>query len=262
MPIAVYTKANPVPPLAPQSQSRGIGRHLLRLLPPALIAAGSILIVNVIWPLLHYQLFLSPSLAQDRLVTPIDINQTAFITPDSPAQAPPVSAQDTDFTKPNTWFPAADFQLPRPSKITHYTISIPSLDIEEAVVAIGGDDLSESLIHYPGTANPGQLGSPVIFGHSVLRQFYNPDQDNPKRYVSIFSKIMTLKTGDEILVDYDGIRYRYVVNDKFEVKPQDVYILAQRYNNRQLKLVTCVPEGTYLRRGVIVAQLQDLAHER
>jgi len=45
------------------------------------------------------------------------------------------------------------------------------------------------------------------------------------------------------------------VTDKTDVKPEDTYILAQQYDNRKLKLVTCVPEGTYLRRGVITAEL-------
>jgi len=69
---------------------------------------------------------------------------------------------------------------------------------------------------------------------------------------------MTLKTGDRIFIDYDGIRYTYEVKDKVEVKPEDLFILEQKYSNRELKLITCVPEGTYLRRGVIVAQLVDL----
>jgi sortase A len=69
-----------------------------------------------------------------------------------------------------------------------------------------------------------------------------------------------LQNGDEIIVDFDGITYKYVVTDKFEVKPEDVYILEQRYDNKELKLVTCVPEGTFLRRGVIVAQLVDFAN--
>jgi sortase (surface protein transpeptidase) len=39
------------------------------------------------------------------------------------------------------------------------------------------------------------------------------------------------------------------------VKPEDVFILEQNYEEKTLKLVTCVPEGTYLRRGVITATL-------
>jgi sortase A len=69
---------------------------------------------------------------------------------------------------------------------------------------------------------------------------------------------MTLDEGDEILVDYDGIQYVYKVREKVEVQPEDVFILQQKLNNRELKLITCVPEGTYLRRGVVIAELVDL----
>jgi len=102
---------------------------------------------------------------------------------------------------------------------------------------------------------PGQPGAPVVFGHSLLRQFYNPKESNPRRYNSIFSTIMTLDKGDKIYLYYGDVRYTYVVEDKTEVKPTDTYILSQDYGVRQLKLVTCVPEGTYLRRGVVTAQL-------
>ena len=44
-----------------------------------------------------------------------------------------------------------------------------------------------------------------------------------------------------------------------EVQPDDLFILEQRYHTRELKLITCVPEGTYRRRGVIVAQLKDVS---
>ncbi len=98
----------------------------------------------------------------------------------------------------------------------------------------------------------------MIFGHSVLRQFYNPKVTNPRRYISIFSYIMTLKKGDEIIVKDDAISYTYVVTAKTEVKPDDRYILEQQRNIRELKLITCVPEGTFLRRGVITAQLKEI----
>ena len=69
---------------------------------------------------------------------------------------------------------------------------------------------------------------------------------------------MTMKTGDRIFVDYDGIKYTYEVKDKVEVSSEDLFILEQQYSGRELKLITCVPEGTSLRRGVVVAQLVDL----
>jgi sortase A len=148
------------------------------------------------------------------------------------------------------WFAEAPKLPTRETKITHYNISIPKLKIENAVVAIGGEDLSESLIQYPGTALPGEYGNTVIFGHSVLPQFYNP-----KNYKTIFSTLPTLKEGDEILVDFDGIRYRYVVVKMVEVSPNDVSVLEQRYDGEYLSLVTCVPPGTYLRRLIVKAKL-------
>jgi LPXTG-site transpeptidase (sortase) family protein len=66
---------------------------------------------------------------------------------------------------------------------------------------------------------------------------------------------MTLEKGDRIYLYYGDARYTYMVEAKTEVKPTDTYILSQDYSSRQLKLVTCTPEGTYLRRGVVTAQL-------
>ena len=117
-------------------------------------------------------------------------------------------------------------------------------------MTIGGRDLDKSLIHYGGTANPGEVGNPVIFGHSILPQFYDPEN-----YISIFSLLPTLRPGDEIMVKFDGIIYTYQVTDYYEVSPDEIDILEQRFDKKELTLVTCVPPGTYLRRGIIKAQL-------
>ena len=140
-------------------------------------------------------------------------------------------------------------------EVEEYRLDIPSLNVSNTKVRVGGSDLNKSLIQYPGTALPGEPGAPVIFGHSVLRQFYNPSEKNPRRYSSIFSKIMTLKNGDKIYLTYNNVKYTYQVQSNTEVQPTDTFILAQRYDVRQLKLVTCVPEGTVLRRGIVIAQL-------
>lgn len=236
--------------------------RLKRLMGPMLITIGSIMLTNVIWPIVSYQVINSPGLQKTALLAPIPAEELgsspnkAIVNREPDPVTPVAQGVDVDYTKVSNWFPSAT-QI-TPEKPGSYLISIPSVNITNAEAKIGGDDLNESLIHYAGTALPGQLGSPVIFGHSVLRQFYNPSEKNTNRYMSIFSKIMTMKNGDRIFIDYDGIRYTYEVKDKVEVHPEDLFILEQRYSNRELKLITCVPEGTYLRRGVIVAQLVDL----
>jgi len=153
------------------------------------------------------------------------------------------------FDEQSTSFTDVDYQA------EEYRLDIPTVEISNAKVRVGGTDLNKSLIQYPGTALPGEPGAPVIFGHSVLRQFYNPSEKNSRRYTSIFSKIMTLKNGDKIYLTYNNVKYTYQVQSNTEVQPTDTFILAQRHDARQLKLVTCVPEGTVLRRGVVIAQL-------
>jgi len=104
------------------------------------------------------------------------------------------------------------------SKIETYTLSIPKLGIKNAITTIGGEDLSKSLIHYPGTALPGRIGNSVIFGHSALPIFFSPTN-----YKTIFATLPTLKIGDEIMVNYDGITYRYVIEQMFIYKSCYLY---------------------------------------
>jgi len=137
-------------------------------------------------------------------------------------------------------------------EVKYYTISIPKLGIENALVKIGTDDLSESLVQYQGTSLPGKIGNAVIFGHSVLPAFFSPEN-----YLTIFSTLPKLDTGDEIYIYFDGIEYRYVVEDMFEVKPKDIQILEQNSSAPYLTLVTCTPPGHPLKpkRLIIRARL-------
>lgn len=240
----------------------------LRLLAPISITLGSLLLTSALWPIISYFLFTSPNLQTAKLVSALPEVPVIRQAPSVPvAQAatldtirPKIIEDNLDYTNLTSWFGGESEQskslLSQHTEAREFIIHIPEVGVEDAVVKIGGTDLDNNLIQYPGTAEPGQYGAPVIFGHSILRQFYNPSVKNSRRYMSIFSKIMTLKPGNKIHIDYDGIRYTYNVIKKVEVKPEDTYILEQEYSAKQLKLVTCVPEGTYLRRGVVLAQLE------
>jgi sortase A len=218
----------------PKSLYQSKGSYFLKYLPVAVLLAGVIFLTSVFWPILKYE-FKSQSFSQ-QLISPVEVlgESTTVI----------------DYSRPSTWFPTAPNLPPQPSKITHYTLSIPKLKIEKAIVHIGGEDLMDSLIQYPGTALPGQYGNAVIFGHSVLPQFFNP-----KNYKTIFSTLPALEEGDEILVDFDGVAYRYEIMNLSEVSPEDVSVLEQHYNAEYLTLITCVPPGTYLKRLIVTARL-------
>lgn len=212
----------------------------LSLLPGVLLIGGIILLANATLPIIFYQLRSKTNFSQP-LLSPMSKTNNQVLGEELAI----------DYSKPSSWFPTALRLPPRPSKITHYTLSIPKLKIEEAVVEIGGEDLMKSLIQYSGTALPGQYGNVVIFGHSVLPQFYNPEN-----YKTIFSTLPTIDKGDEILVNFDGILYRYQVNQMLEVEPSDTLVLAQYYDSQYLTLITCVPPGTYLKRLIVRARLR------
>jgi|GEM_PF-224921 len=254
-----------------------------KVLPPVLIILGLFLVGSAVVPIASYFVLTIPAL-QANLIAPVPDSQVLEVMPkvvsqvqatadstgtvlgatpndlatpsDSPQIYPTIDNTELDFTNLSNWFP--NLQLPNTNatqQITEYRLDIPDLNVVNAVVKIGGSNLDKSLIQYPGTADPGQSGAPVIFGHSVLRQFYNPSEKNPKRYLSIFSKIMTLKNGDLIYLTQDNVRYTYQVRNREVVQPEDTFILDQDYSQKVLKIVTCVPEGTFLQRGVITAQL-------
>lgn len=242
-----------------QRQVPGWKRYSAWAVPISLITFGLGMVLSAIGPILLYYFFTSPQLVQAQLAEPIPAHRV--ILPDvrrAVNAAGQAQVTTVDYTNLANWF-GEQPQLVQSAdqEPDAYYLDIPTLNIENAEIRLGGTNLDKSLIQYPGTAEPGELGAPVIFGHSVLRQFYNPAITNPKRYVSIFSYLMTLEPGEDIFVTYQGKRYHYQVIDKKEVKPEDVFILQQRFDARLLKLVTCVPEGTYLRRGVVTARLLE-----
>jgi LPXTG-site transpeptidase (sortase) family protein len=239
------------------------------LVPVLLLGVGLYLVGSVVVPLASNVLTQAPQFARLNFDSPIPREQVLSVVPTVIAEAPSNPSQvngvtsqpkildvELDYSNLANWFsdPIPELANASGGEVTYY-LDIPKLKVEKAEVKIGGTNLSESLIQYPGTADPGNLGAPVIFGHSVLRQFYNPSLKNPRRYMSIFSYIMTLEPGDEIFVTHQGVKYRYLVKDKTDVKPEDTYILSQQFESKTLKLVTCRPEGTFLLRGVVTAEL-------
>ncbi len=199
-------------------------------LPLFIITVGLSVILWTVWPIISFSLFTGPRLAS--VISPV------------------VNANDIAITtNANTWYPTAP-QKKVSAQITSYTLSIPKLGIKDATAIIASDDLSKSLIHYGGTALPGQYGNAVIIGHSTLPQFFNP-----KDYKTIFATLPTLKIGDEIFIKYDGVEYRYVVINMRVTDPDDLSPLAQQFDDSYITLITCVPPGTTWKRLNVKARL-------
>lgn len=179
--------------------------------------------------------------------------KTAIIDPSvrSTNQIPQVlGTNDSDYFSASQWFSNPPTSTPTSSKVNFYKLSIPSVGLNGVSVEINGDDLKGGPIQYPGTAIPGTFGNTVIFGHSTSPFLYK--SDNP---LSVFNPLLKVKVGDDIVVFYDGITYRYRVTHIAEMEPDKIEVLSQRYDKYELTLVTCTPLGTYLRRFIVRAEL-------
>lgn len=111
--------------------------------------------------------------------------------------------------------------------------------------------LHDGVVHYPGSARPGQAGNFFLTGHSS----YYPWDDG--KYKDVFARLSELDTGDTYSVYYGGDRHTYRVTKKYEVKPSDVSVLDQPTNQRIATLMTCTPVGTTLRRLIVQAEEID-----
>ena len=164
-----------------------------------------------------------------------------------------------DYTKAASWFPTFEDEVQpvqRTFPITHYTLSIPKLGIEDAKVLLGGEDLSSALIHYLPRVMPCEYGKVAIFGHSTHPALAKLKGSN--YYKSIFTYLPTISEGDIIILKTGTVTCEYQVFEKYEVMPDQVSVLAQQYDSPYLTLVTCTPPGTYLRRLIVNARLLNL----
>lgn len=251
-----YVKA---PPGYILEMPMAIGKKIRYVLSLAFITLGVATFTTVAYPLINYQYAFAPRFQKSSLVsplTPVAIATNDLVTQpvkkamakaDDPTFVDEVVNTSFDYTDASSWF-AGPAKSKEASVYALYTITIAKLGIDSAVVRSDHTDLKQSLIQYPGTALPGNLGNTVIFGHSVLPQFFNPTN-----YLTIFSTLHTLRPGDTMEISADGATYTYKISEMYETEPNDLSPLAQTYNNRTLTLITCTPPGTYLRRLIIKA---------
>ncbi len=113
-------------------------------------------------------------------------------------------------------------------------------------------DMQEALrfgvIHYPGTARPGQQGNVVITGHSSYFPW------DPGRFKDVFAVLHDTKKGDQILMYNNQKRYIYEVTSIKKIWPSELDVLKPSKENK-LTLITCTPVGTNLKRLIVEAKL-------
>jgi len=143
-----------------------------------------------------------------------------------------------------------DTRIVIPKIAKNVPVSRPSPDaLEREDWAKFDDDLQlalkDGVVHYPGTARPGQRGNAFYTGHS---SYYPWDKG---RYKDVFARLPELTIGDEYVIYSRGRAHHYRVTHVFEVMPNDVSVLDQPPGKQMSTLMTCTPIGTTLRRLIV-----------
>ncbi len=107
--------------------------------------------------------------------------------------------------------------------------------------------LQNGVVHYAGTANPGEVGNAVFFGHS------SNDWWEPGNYKFVFVLLEKLVPGDTYEIHYQSRKYVYKVTNTKVVAPTDLSVLTQT-STPTSTLITCTPPGTSWRRFVVSAE--------
>lgn len=157
----------------------------------------------------------------------------------TPGTTPIATPQPTATPKPQPLTPEntlvySDFNVSAP---IIWDTPFTSKDVDTA--------LGDGLVHLAGTPLPGENGYTVIFGHSSALPWVKGN------YKDVFAPIIEAQIGQEVLLTYGGVSYKYRVTNTYEVKPTDLGILQSLEGEQGIRLVTCTPIGTSLRRFVV-----------
>lgn len=134
-------------------------------------------------------------------------------------------------------------------KITADRLYIPSIDLD---VPYGQNEsalYSGAWWRNPQNGNPDDGGNFVLAGHRFVMST-TPGKTAER---SPFYSIGKLEVGDEIVVDYQRERYRYVIDKIYEVAPDAVEI-ESKTDDARLTLYSCTLGGSSDGRDVIVAR--------
>lgn len=111
--------------------------------------------------------------------------------------------------------------------------------------------LTQGVAHAKKSVLPGEEGNIFIFAHSSDTPF------NITQYNAVFYLIGKLKTGDEIIIHYNYMRYLYKVIDKKIIPPEVMSDYLRGFGGNTLTLQTCFPPGTTINRLLVIAKEAD-----
>jgi len=132
-------------------------------------------------------------------------------------------------------------------------IETPIQYVDEANEEVFQKALENGIVHYPGTALPGEFGNPYLFGHSSDYLWKAGD------YKQVLKELIDIPTDTEVkITNPDGELFIFRVIETKIVGPKEVSVLDQQNHERQLLTIqTSWPLGTALKRYIAVCQIDE-----
>lgn len=91
------------------------------------------------------------------------------------------------------------------------------------------NNLNISVASIENTGKAGEVGNYAIAGH------------RSHTYGRNFNRLGEIEKGDIIEVDNGNNKYKYIIVDKFLVKPDEVWVLKGNNKDKEITLITCEP---------------------
>jgi len=210
--------------------------HPLKSLSLIFLSAGLFLLIQVIMPVINFEVWEVSQNLQSSLITP------------QMKEGPKVLGV-TVYDRDN--FPQIVSSLKRDTQpnYTKFNLSVPSLHINKEEVLVDSNDLAKGLAHLPGSALPGEKGNVFVSGHSALSQLFDVKK-------AVFSKLSDLKKGDQIILETPSTKFIYEVSGFKVVNPNDISVINSPDDlGRFISLMTCVPPGLNFKRLVVLGKM-------
>jgi len=117
------------------------------------------------------------------------------------------------------------------SKSINYTaiLEIPVINLKQGVV---NSTKNFSSINYAISVDqnsnyPNELGNFILYAHSG------------NSYISFFRKLNKVNINDDIYVYYNGLKYHYVIENKYDIEKTGKAKVISRKDNKFITLITC-----------------------
>ncbi|MGL5315549.1 MAG: class D sortase [Peptostreptococcaceae bacterium] len=111
-------------------------------------------------------------------------------------------------------------------------IDIPSIGLSSVIIhGIENKYLNHYVCHFENTTMPGEYGNFALAGHSSYR------------YNEVFNNLHKANIGDKINIKTINEEFTYVITEIFETDPENIEVLNQNNDIKEMTIVTCSNAG-------------------